>query len=144
MSTIRELDLANDLPMLRKWWELHKAVPCPESFLPQGFLISAGGVDVAAAFLYMDVGGKLAMIEYLTTNPSVAFSRYLVEDVKALIAHVEAVAVKQGCTGIISMVAPETGEFRLMQRMGYLPPDVGAKPHVMFCKRLVKEEGKCP
>lgn len=144
MSTIRAIDLETDLPMLRKWWELHKAVPCPESFLPQGYLISAGGVDVAAAFLYLDAGGKLAMIEYLTTNPTVAFSRYLVEDVRALIRHVEEQAIAQGCTGIISMVAPGTGEDRLMQRMGYLPPDAGAKPHVMFCKRLVKEESRCP
>jgi len=144
MSTIRAIDLETDLPMLRKWWELHKAVPCPEAFLPQGFIVSAGGVDVAAAFLYLDVGGKLAMIEYLTTNPSVAFSRYLVEDVKQLITHVESVALAQGCTGIISMVAPGTGEYRLMQRMGYLPPDDGAKPHVMFGKRLVKEAVPCP
>lgn len=134
MSTIRPIDLDTDLPMLRKWWDGHKALPCPEAFLPQGFIISSGGVDIAASFLYLDVGGRLAMIEYLTTNPSIAFSRFLVEDIKALISHIEGVARAQGCVGIISMVAPGTGEDRLMKRIGYIQADGPA--HIMFAKHI--------
>lgn len=136
MSVIRPIDLAADLPMLRQWWTRHGAIACPESFLPQGFLVSSGGVDIAAAFLYLDAGGKLAMIEYLTTNPAVMFSRYLVQDVTQLIRHIEGVARDQGCEGIISMVAPRTGEERLMTKLDYLPPDPGHPAHRMFCKRL--------
>lgn len=137
--SIRQIDMATDLPMIRQWWAEHKAIAVPDEFLPQGFIVQSGGVDIAAAFLYLDVTGKLAMIEYLTTNPRVALSRYLVEDVKRLIAHVELVAEKQGCSGIISMVAPNTGEERLMQRLGYLPPGEKDPPHRMFCKRLKKD-----
>lgn len=137
MTQIRSIELTTDLPMLQRWWDGHKAIAVPEVFLPQGYLISSGGVDIAAAFLYVDIGGKLAMVEYLTTNPNVAFSRFLVDDVKYLLLHIEGVAVSRGCKGIISMVSPGTGEDRLMRRMGYIPPD--GPPHVMFCKQLVKE-----
>lgn len=143
MTQIRPIDLTTDLPMLRKWWEGHGAIACPEAFLPQGYLISAGGVDVAAAFLYLDVGGKLAMVEYLTTNPSVSFSRYMVQDVKMLLLHIEGIAKAHGCTGIISMVAPGTGEDRLMRRMGFLPPAENEPAHIMFCKKL-QEVVPCP
>lgn len=136
MHTIRDINLPDDLPMLQSWWKGHGAIAVPEAFLPRGFIITAGGVDIAAAFLYLDAGGKLAMVEYLTTNPTVAFSKYLVADVKSLLSHIEQVAIAQGCKGIISMVKPGTGEERLLRRMGYLPPGENDPAHIMFCKQL--------
>lgn len=142
MSIIRQIDLAEDLPMLKKWWEGHKAVVVHEDFLPDGWLISSGGIDIAALFLYLDRNGKFAMVEYMTTNPSIAFSRHLVDDIRELIAHVENVARAQGCKVITSMVAPGSSEDRLYQRIGYKP--VGGPAHVMFCKPLyVKEPAPC-
>lgn len=141
MSTIRQLDLDQDLPMLNKWWEAHKTVPVHRAFLPNGWLVSSAGVAVAALFLYLDVNGKFAMIEYLTTNPAVAFSRFLVEDVKELVAFVEQKARDQGCVVITSMVVPGTGEERLYTRLGYISG--GDRPHQMWCKQLYTE-AKCP
>jgi hypothetical protein len=109
--------------------------------LPQGYLISAGGVDIAAAFLYLDVGGKIAVVEYLTTNPSICFSRYLVEDIKALIAHIEDIASARGSITILSFVAPGTGEERLLQRLGYQTSEGPA--HRIYAKALIKEAASC-
>lgn len=134
MRIIRPIDLATDLPMLQAWWAGHGSVPCPESFLPQGWLVTAGGVDIAAAFLYLDVGGKIAAIEYLTTNPAVAFSRFLVDDVRRLVAHIEEEALKRGATCLLSFVKPDTGEERLYRRLGFTTDD--GPSHKIWGKRL--------
>ena len=137
MSSIRKIDLAADYPTLVRWWEGHKATVMPRHIIPQGWIIASGPVELAAAFLMLDVGGKWAVIEFLTTNHSVAFSRYLVEDVRKLIAHIEGVAAKQGCVFIGSFIAPGTGEERLMKAIGY--QDVGGPAHKMYGKPLAPE-----
>lgn len=137
MHTVRPIVFPDDLPLLNAWWAGHGAIPCPESFLPQGWIVSAGGVDVAAAFLYLDVGGKIAAIEYLTTNPTIAFSRYLVDDVRRLVWHIEGEAHKRGATSILSFVKPNTGEERLYRRLGFTTDD--GPPHKIWGKRITKE-----
>lgn len=128
--------------MLEAWWAGHKSVAVHRAFLPNGWLVSSRGQDVAALFLYLDVNGKFAMIEYLTTNPACSSSRFLVDDVKLLIAFVEEKARKQGCIVVTSMVVPGTGEERLYTRLGYISG--GGQPHQMWCKQLYTEEPKCP
>ena len=135
MHEIRKIDLDSDFPMLESWWIGHKSVVIPKHILPQGWLISAGGVDIAAVFLMLDVGGKWAVTEFLTTSPSVAFSRYLVEDIRKLLAHVESVAVAQGCTFIMSFIEPGSGEERMMRRIGY-QAQAGERKHVIYAKPL--------
>lgn len=134
MNTIRPIVLEDDYPLLVKWWEGHGATVLPKHIIPQGWMVSAGGVDIAASFLLLDVGGKWAVIEFLTTNPTVAFSRYLVEDVKRLLSYIEQEATAKGCTFIMSFVAPGTGEERLMKRIGY-QAQVGP-PHITYAKAL--------
>jgi len=137
MSTIRPFIPETDYPTLVSWWVRHKAVPLPIEILPQGWVISSGGLDIAMQFLLLDVGGKFAVIEFLTTNPSVCFSRHLVDDVKALVAHIEGVAIKQGCNGMMSFIAPDSGEERMMKRLGYY---TGEGPcHRIYMKPLKKE-----
>ena len=141
MSQIRPIDLATDLAILRKWWDGHGALSVPENLLAQGCICTSGGVDICAAFYYMDVSGRIAVIEWLTTNPSVAFSRYLVDDVRRLIAHIEALAYAQcdkagskGCT-ILSFVAPGTGEERLWKSIGYTTSE--GPSHRIYAKTTI-------
>jgi hypothetical protein len=131
---VRDIDLATDLPTLQRWWAGHKANPMPPEFLPSGFMGVSGGIEIAAAFLYLDAGGKLGVITNLTTAPNIAFSRYLVEDVRKLMAHIERVAKDQGCTAILSMAADASGHARLMPQLGWTTAEGPA--HVMFCKKL--------
>lgn len=134
MFTIRPAKLETDYQTLVKWWEAHKALPMPEYVFPQGWVVSGGGVDIAMAFLYLDVGGKFAVIEWLTTNPSVAYSKSLVNGVRALIDHIETQAKVKGCAFIISFVAPGTGEERLLSKVGY---STSAGPsHRLYAKPL--------
>lgn len=135
MHTVRQITLDDDYPMLVRWWEGHKSTVIPKHILPQGWLISAGGVDIAAVFLMMDVGGKWAVSEFLTTSPTVAFSRFLVEDIRRLLAHVEGVAIAQGCTFIMSFVEPGSGEERLMRKIGY-QAQADERKHVIYAKPL--------
>lgn len=124
--------------MLNGWWEAHKTVPVHKAYLPNGWMVSGGGVDVAVLFLYLDVNGKFAMIEYLTTNPKIAFSRFLLDDIRLLVDYVEQRARDQGCVVITSMVVPGTGEARLYNKLGYISG--GDRPHQMYCKQLYKME----
>lgn len=137
---IRSLDPSLDYPRLTRWWEARKiCIPFPVSLMPRGYIVEDGPVQIAAAFLYLDIDGTWAMTEWLTTNPAVAHSRSLVEGVYALLAHMEYVAREQGCTSIISMVAPGTGEERLMQKIGYITSEGPA--HKMYGKVLAPKEG---
>jgi len=135
--TIRSVNLEEDYPKLLKWWAGHNALVMPAHVFPQGWCIEAGGVEIAMSFLYLDVGGKFAVIEWLTTNPAVALSRSLVEAVKLLMAHIEGVARAQGCSFIISFIAPNSGEERLMKRIGYQTSE--GPGHRTYAKSLCQQ-----
>ncbi len=133
--TIRRVNLETDYPTLVEWWKGHRSLIMPQEVFPQGWCVHAGGVEIAMSFLYLDVGGKFAVIEWLTTNPAVSFSRTLVAAVRALVHHIEDAARAQGCAFIISFIEPDSGEERLMTRMGYITaPGPG---HKTFAKPLV-------
>jgi hypothetical protein len=138
--TIREINLDMDYTKLCLWWDKHKALHVPKAFLPLGFMAEEDGHDIAAGFLYLDVTGKCSMIEYLTTNPDYSFSKKTLIAFKALITHVEQLSFNQGCRAIISMVAPETSEERIMGKLGY-ETSTGVS-HRMWGKRLM--EAPCP
>lgn len=128
---------SSDLPMLSKWWTA-RGIPAADIIaqLPRGYMIEDGPLPMAAAFLYLDVDGVWAMTEWLTTNPAVAHSRFLVVAVKELLAHMEKISMERGCKTILSMVAPNTGEERLMQKIGYMTS--GGPYHKMYAKPLTR------
>ena len=66
--------------------------------------------EIAAGFLYLDASGKMAMVEYLTTNPAFSFTKRTVKAWHLLLEHIEKLAKEQGCSAIISMVAPGSSE----------------------------------
>ncbi len=116
---IRPVNIDTDYPTLVKWWEGHRALAMPKEVFPQGWCVEETGVEVAMLFLYLDVGGKFAVIEWLTTNPKVAYSRTLIACVVALNVHIQEVAKSQGCTFALSFVGENTGEERLLKKIGY-------------------------
>ncbi len=138
---IRSYVAEKDLPMLMEWWGKHGVLPVPPALLPQGFIAEEGGNDYAACFLYLDVSGKCAMVEYLTTNPDFSFSRKSLAAFKALLFHVEHLTLAQGCGAIISMVAPGSSEERIMKKLGYITSS--GPSHRMYGKVLVEQEASC-
>lgn len=139
---IREVSPERDYPTLSKWWEA-RGIPAPDIIaqLPRGYIIEDGPIQIAAAFLYLDVDGVWAMTEWLTTNPAMAHSRSLRATVKALLAHMEKISMDRGCKTIISMVAPNTGEERLLKEIGYMTSE--GPYHKMYAKPLIRE-AVCP
>lgn len=128
----RPIDLEKDYPTLEAWWKGHGSAPVPKYILPRGWIAEASGIQIAASFLYV-AEGKIAVIEWTTTNPKCAMGPDLVNGVKGLYQHLEDHASANGCVAMISFVEPERSEERILKRMGYLhTPD--SKPHRMLAK----------
>lgn len=123
--------------MLTKWWEIRGiCIPFPVGLLPRGYIVEDGPLVIAAAFMYLDVDGKWAATEWLTTNPTMAYSRSLIFAVHSLLGHMERTAKNQGCSSIVSWVAPGTGEERLMVKLGYVTSE--GPSHKLYLKPLTK------
>lgn len=136
MSKVREFNPEADYPTLVSWWQKRGTPILPLEVLPRGWVVGAGGVDVAMKFLFLDVDGKLAQSLLLTTNPACAYSRYLREDVAKLMAVAEAFALERGAFMMTALVGPGTGEERLMKELGYVGNDEPL--HRMVAKLLLK------
>ena len=134
MISFRKVDLEKDYPTLLGWWKGHNALAVPSEILPDGWVASAAGIDVAASFLYFHAG-KIGVIEWTTTNPKCAFSRDLVMAVRGLFNHLEATAAEAGCLCVISFVKPNGSEQRIVEKSGYVTsvPDCG---HRLYAKPL--------
>ncbi len=134
MIQFRPINLDSDYPVLLEWWKGHRALPVPKVILPDGWIASAAGVDIAASFLYFH-RGKIGVIEWTTTNPRCAFSRDLVAAVKGLFTQLEDVAREAGCIAVISFVKPNGSEERIVRKSGYATSadDVG---HRLYAKPL--------
>lgn len=144
MILFRPIDLDRDYDTLLKWWKGHGVPHIPQVILPRGWMAHSAGVEIAASFLYI-VESKLAMIEWTTTNPQMCTSRDLVAAVRGLYEHLEAAATAEKCLAMLSMVAPNTGEERIMTKMGYTPQSSMEKLHRMFAKPIIlKEAAPCP
>lgn len=125
--------------MLESWWAGHGSLPVPRLILPRGWIAEENGVKIAASFLYV-AEGKLAVIEWTTTNPECALSPALVAAVKGLYQHLEDAAQAEGCVAMISFVELDRSEERILKRMGYInTPD--SKMHRMLTKPV---GGKVP
>lgn len=145
MIQFRKIDLSADYPTLEKWWRGHR-VPVVDKVLlpPDGWMAHAGGVELAASFLYV-LKGKIAIIEFTTTNPSVAFGRDKVAAVGGLYERLEIAARAEGCGAVISFVNPNSWERRTMEKMGYAT-GADEQPHILFGKPLIPQEAvnSCP
>jgi hypothetical protein len=134
-------DEVRDYEEICKWWRLHKALPVPRIILPRGWIAVGSGLPMCVCFLYMDPG-KLAMLEYMTTNPQIALSRELLSAVKALYVYMEDRAAEAGCVAILSMVKPGTSEERILLKTGWATSD--QDPHKMYAKPLRNQENWHP
>ena len=120
--------------MFEKWWADHKSNPPPKIILPRGWIACGSGLPMAVCFLYV-AEGKIGVLEFMTTNPRVAFSKDLWIAVCALYKFVEEQAAAANCQAIISFVKPNSSEERIMKRTGWATSndDPG---HILYAKPL--------
>lgn len=137
MINFRPVEIEKDYPTLQQWWKGHNALEVPREILPRGWIAQEGSCELAASFLYV-AEGKIAVIEWTTTNPKCSFSRDLIFAVKGLFSLLESVAREEGCAAVISFVKPNGSEQRIVSKMGYVTStdDVG---HRLYAKPLKNE-----
>ncbi len=138
---VRPINYPDDYHILMAWWSARKAAPLDQRIFPGTGAVAENdeGLPVAMAFLYLDVGGAFAMIEWSSTNPAFKFSHYLSKAVIACWEYLENTARERGCLVVTSMVNPKGSEARLMQKRGYMLQSEGDTIHVMMAKPLIGE-----
>lgn len=127
-----------DYATLLGWWAGHKALPVPEILLPRGWFALADGVEAAASFIYI-AEGKIAVIEWTTTNPACSGFRTPLLAVKGLFNFLEEQAKEAGCLMVLSFVKPNGSEEHILKREGWATSqdDPG---HRLFAKPIVGQE----
>lgn len=133
--TVKKADLDEFYPTLERWLKAHKSEEVPKAIIDEIYVAEAGGVQIASLCLYLCHHGKLAVAEWLCSNPRVAFSRDLVEAVKALYSKVESDAREAGCAVMIGWIEPGSGEERIAKSIGYATSDQGF--HKLYAKPLI-------
>ncbi len=119
------------------WWKERGCATLAKDIFPtDGAVAYFDSRPVAMAFLYICRDGRLAMIEWTSTNPASDISaRAKLQGVKALWEQLEMEARLMGCLCVLSMVTPNGSEEHLMGKMGwFVAPN--QTPHVMCAKRL--------
>jgi hypothetical protein len=119
MITVKEYPIEQFYPTLKKWLDAHKSEDVPERIIDRIFVAESGPVQMASLCLYLCSHGKIAVLEHLTTNPSVCYSRDLVLAVNALYKTLEDISRDSGCLVVIGWAAENSGEYRLMVKIGY-------------------------
>jgi hypothetical protein len=135
MITIKEHDVNEFYPTLERWLKAHKSEDVPERIIDRIFVAESGPVQIASLCLYLCSHGKIAVLEWLCTNPSVCFSKDLVLAVKALYTTLEDVARDAGCVVTIGWIEPNSSEERIAKSIGYQTSDQGF--HKLYAKPLV-------
>ena len=136
--TLRPLNLDEDYPLLMEWWRVRGGTLLVKEIFPgTGAVAYVDNRPVAMSFLYCDRDGRLAFIEWTSTNPAKDIrARNKLAAVKALFEHLTMEARLFGCSCVLSLVAPNGSEDHLLKKMGWAPSAQSDVPHVMFGKRL--------
>ena len=130
--------------MLMRWWDHRGLEPMPAEYFPATGVVGVyGSTPLAMAFLYLDVGGTMAMIEWSSTSPVDQPGRHKLKALLACWGHLERLAKTKGCKIILSMVDPVGSEMRLMAKRGYFVQRKGEKNHIMVAKALITEGVPC-
>jgi len=137
MITVRKADLEQFFPTLEKWLKRHNSAEVPKAIIDEIYVAESGGVEIASLCLYVCRNGRIAVAEWLVSNPMVCHSRDLVQAVHALYAHVENEARAAGCTAMIGWVEPGKGEEHIVLKRGFKTSDQGA--HKLYAKPLYGE-----
>lgn len=141
MITTRPTQLPHDYEMLMRWWAHRGMEPIlPEMFPATGVVALYGTLPLAMSFLYLDIGGTMAMIEWTSTSPADEPQKHKLKALLACWGYLERLARDKGCKMVLSMVDPNGSEVRLMDRRGYFVQKKGEKNHIMVAKPLTKKD----
>ena len=135
MIQIRLVNRGTDYPMLCEWWKGHGWPALPIHVLPKlGAVATDEGVEVAAAFLYMDNSSPVCMLEWFVTSPT-ARPLSAMKGVTALVEFMMEQALAFDYT--VMMGATKTRSIgAVLGKAGFIKSDEGVTHFV----RILKEE----
>lgn len=118
--TLRRIIMVNDYPTLKTWWE-RRGTPAPDPILlpTVGVVTEEKGAPVACAFLYEDVGGKVAMVEWEATSPD-STAMNSIRGLNMIFDFFENFAKSQGFAVVLSWVAQGRGDGRILERRKWI------------------------
>ncbi len=112
--------MEQDYPVIRTWWE-RRGSPAPSPvILPDvGVIVENHGDLVACAFLYTDSAGRVAMAEWEATNPDNVSAMAAIRGLNLIFDFLEKFAKSQGFQIVLSWVASERGDGRILERRNW-------------------------
>ena len=127
--------LKEHYPIVTSWWSGRQLPSIPVCILPDNGIIVEGGDTsfLAAGWMYLEETGRLAVIDWITTNPE-ANTLMARGAVQMILDFFSKSAKERGCPNIMSFVAKDTGLHRLMVKDGWT--DQQSEPHVMLFKTV--------
>ena len=131
---LRLIDREKDYAEISSWWTKRGLAPVPLACLPSLGVIVEHGVGIAAGWCYVDQGGRIAVIDFITTNPGVAMGKTTNDAISHIIGFFEQNAKDEGIPVVLSFVAKDTGLHRFMVRNGWT--DSKSQPHILLTKPL--------
>ena len=121
-----------DYPVIESWWKARNLPPIPAELLPAHGVVVSAGITIAMGFCYFDTGGKIGVVDWISTNPAVASGPTTLEAIASIFGYFEYVAEKRGCRNLMSWVSQNTGHHRYMVKRGWQDPQ--SAPHIMLFK----------
>ncbi len=133
--------MEQDWPAIVAWWDDPAQAPQP-AILPEiGILAETETGIVAAAWLYQDISGRVAMIEWEYMNPE-ARKKDAVEGLRRIYDFIETYAVDNKIGAILTWVLPGTGIQRLLVRRKWMK--CPGERHEMMAFVSNPKEATCP
>ena len=113
--TVRRIIIESDYPVLKTWWERRGTEAPNPVILPEiGVVAEQDRNPVACAFLYQDVSGRVAMVEWEATNPD-AKTMAALRGLNMVFDFFEGFAKEYGYAVVLSWVTEKRGDGRLLE-----------------------------
>lgn len=140
---IRRIQLEQDYPTLRTWWERRgSAAPQMGVLPPVGVIAEEGGKPMACAWLYECKGDTVGMVEWEATNPDCHSAFTAVRALNMVFDFFEAYCAAHGIGAIFSWVSENRGDGRILEARKWVKCPGERHALMAFSPKL--KEALCP
>lgn len=140
---VRRIDLDRDYPVIKTWWERRGTESPSVVLLPNvGVIAETDDFPIACAFLYQDIGGLVAMVEWEATNPDCHSAMQTMRALNTVFDFFERYAIEKGFVVVLSWVAEKRGDGRILERRKWTK--CPGERHALMAYQPVFEKDPCP
>ena len=133
---IRPFEMDKDYDLVCGWWAKRGLPAVPKVILgiARGVIAMGGKQDIAAGWMYFDETLTIGVVDWITTNPTMALSPTLTDGIGRILSFFEYAAKDKGVHNLFSFVAKDTGLHRQMVKTGWQDPQ--SEPHIYLFKPI--------